>query len=181
MLPEITLQLVGKVGVWRERMRAAGQGYVWAAWLRHHSFGTIGLYVLPKPLITMEVLPHHTYIQVSGLIRPLRVLALLDDPRAEDAGTLSPLLVHVTRMTICEPATVAPPLDPRQVRVRSPGRWIGAGYLAPICHIADLACFVPQGQPPTSVLAWNRLYGVLAQVGKRHYLRYVVTHATGGR
>jgi hypothetical protein len=178
MLPEITLQLAGKVGVWRERMRVVGQGSVWAAWLRHNSFGTIGLYVLPKPLITMDVLPHHTWIQVSGLIRPLRVLALLDDPRAEDASTLSPLLVHATRMTVCEPVTVAPPLELRQVRV-GPGRRIAAGYLAPSCHIADLACFVPRGQSLAPVLAWNRLYGVLAQVGKRHYIRYVAIHGTG--
>jgi hypothetical protein len=176
MTPEISLTLVGKVGVWAQRIRADGRGSVWIAWLRHSSCGVIGIYVLPKHVARAEVLPQRVWVQAQGLLRPLRVLAREDDPRSENAMRLAPVLLHTTAVTLCPPATLPPAREPQPIQLR-PGHWIGAGYLAPARNIADVFCFLPSHPCTNATPAWNKLAGVLVRAGQHCYLRYVLTHS----
>ena len=173
MMPDIQLTLVGKIGMWGQRIRADGRGVVWVAWLRHASCGTIGIYVLPKPVALAEALPSRTWVQLRGLLQPLRVLALEDDPRSEHATTLSPLLLHATSVTASDRATPSPPREQQPIQVRS-GRWIGTGYLAWTRHIVDIACFLSAEQPTSALYPWSHPYGVVAHVDQRCYVRYVL-------
>jgi hypothetical protein len=176
MIPEIPLTLVGAIRVWKQRLCATAPGTVWITWLRHPAYGTLGIYVLPKPIAMGEALPNRTWVCVRGVLRPLRVVAMEDaDPRSERDSTQVPLLIHATSVTLCEHTTPMPSLKRQQIRVRS-GRWIGNGYLVPTQHVPDLVCLVPTEQQGRALVAWNYLYGVLKRVGRRHYLRYVLIH-----
>jgi len=176
MNAEIPLTLVGSITVWKQRLCATAPGAVWITWLRHPAYGTLGIYVLPKPIAMGEALPNRTWVCVRGVLRPLRVVAMEDaDPRSEQNSAQVPLLIHATSVTVCEHTTPMPSLKRQEIRVR-PGRWIGTGYLARTDHMPDLVCFVPTEQRSRVVLAWNHLYGVLAHLGRRHYLRYVLMH-----
>jgi len=176
MTPDIPVTLVGKLGVWGQRIRADGRGAVWVTWLRQSSCGLIGIYVLPKHVARAEVLPQRVWVQTQGLLRPLHVLALEDDPRSENAVRLAPVLLHATTITHCPAATLPPPREPQAIQL-GPGRWIGAGYLAPARNIHDLFCFLPNYPCPHTMGAWNRLAGVLVRAGQHRYLRYVLTHS----
>jgi hypothetical protein len=176
MMPDIRLTLVGKLGVWGQRIRADGRGAVWVAWLRQASCGVIGIYVLPKRVPLADALPHRVRVQAEGSLRPLRVQALADDPRAEHAVTLAPLLLHATTVTVCPPATLPPPREPQPIQL-CPGRWIGSGHLAPARNIADVFCFLPNHPGANAIWVWNKLAGVLVSAGQHRYLRYVLTYS----
>jgi len=174
MTPEIPVTLVAHLGPWGERMRMDAPGALWIAWARHSAHGLLGIYVLPKPTAPRAVLLERTWVRIQGLLRPLRVAARVDaDPRSEANVAHIPLLIHATSVIVCDRAL--PPIAPpaRHIQV-GPGRWIDGGYLAPARHLADVAVFTLTAPVRQTVLAWNRPYGVIAQVGARRYLRYVL-------
>src|SRR5262249_15008581 len=85
MLPEITVQLAGRVGRWHPRHVHGQARTVWSAWLHAPQHGILGVYVLAKPNAPLtEALPGNQWVHLRGVLRPLRVLALPDDPRAAD-------------------------------------------------------------------------------------------------
>jgi hypothetical protein len=171
MIPEIPLTLVGAINVWKQRLCAAAPGAVWLTWLWHPAYGTLGIYVLPKPIAMGEALPNRRWVCVHGVLRPLRVVAVEDaDPRSEQNSAQVPLLIHATSITACEHTTPMPSLERQEIGVR-PGRWIGNGYLVPTHHLPDLVCLVPTEQHGRGILTWNHPYGVIAHLGPHHYLR----------
>jgi hypothetical protein len=167
---------------WGTRMRTDGCGSVWVGWLRHPAYGLLGLYVLPKAVTDRPPHPDRRWVRVTGLLRPLRVLALPSaDPRSELAVTETPLLLHATSITPCRRDTPVPPPARQMIQVR-PGRWIGRGYLAPARHFADVTCFTPSSPGArATVLEWERPYGVVRAIGSWRYLRYVLTTSAGAR
>jgi hypothetical protein len=61
MMPEIAIQLAGRVGSWRPRHVRDQARSVWATWLRTAQQGTIGVYVLAKPGVRLAAaLPNST-------------------------------------------------------------------------------------------------------------------------
>lgn len=178
MRPELPLTLLGRLMGWQARQRADGRGMLWVGWLRHHHYGLLGIYI-PAPAQTPEppVSPERRWVQVSGMLQPLRVLAHpAADPRSEIAFTECPLLLHALTITPCARTTSLPPPAQQLMQVK-PGRWLGQGYLAPTRHFADLFCFTPfVPQQPAAMLTWERVYGIVRTVGTRRYLRYVLAH-----
>jgi hypothetical protein len=181
MLPEIVVQLAGRVGSWHPRHVRDQARTVWAAWLRAPRYGTIGVYVLAKPnalLELAEALPGAAWLHLRGVLRPLRVLALPDDVRAADDTASAPLLVHAVQITRARRIDAAPLLLPAPafLQVRA-GVRTEAGELAPAAHLPDLYHLAVAPHAHGQVRSWSRLCGVVAPVGSYRYLRYVVTEA----
>jgi hypothetical protein len=181
MLPEIVVQLAGRVGSWHPRHVRDQARTVWAAWLHAPRHGTIGVYVLAKPnaqLELAEALPNGAWVQLRGTLRPLRVQALLDDPRAADDAASAPLLVHAVQIRRARRIDPAPPLllAPLLLQVRV-GVRTAAGELAPAAHLPDLYHLSADAHTRGQVRSWSQLRGVVAPVGAYRYVRYVVTEA----
>jgi hypothetical protein len=136
MLPEITVQLAGRVGRWHPRHVHTQARTVWSAWLHAPQHGILGVYVLAKPNAPLtEALPGNQWVHLRGVLRPLRVLALPDDPRAADDATCAPLLVHAVQIIPARYSDLVPPLlrTPAPAQVRA-----STGALAPMAHLPDL-------------------------------------------
>jgi hypothetical protein len=177
MLPEIPIQLTGRVGSWRPRHVRDQARSVWSVWLRTAQQGTIGIYVLAKPGVRLvATLPNGAWVRVRGTIRPLRVQALGDDPRAVDDLASTPLLVHVYQVRRVRRTDSTPPLLAASVALQvRPGVQTVAGELAPVAHLPDLYHLTANGQACGQVRPWSRLRGVVALVGPHRFVRYVVT------
>jgi hypothetical protein len=180
MQPEIALTLIGRLLTWETRLLADGRGALWVGWLRHPAYGLLGIYMPPKAQAYYPPPPARRWVQVTGLLQPLRVLAHPGaDPRSEVATAETPLLLHAISIAPCVRATSLP-APARQLIHVGPGRWIGRGYLAPARHFADISCFTPTSPAgPATMLAWERPYGVVRAAGSRRYLRYVLTASAG--
>jgi hypothetical protein len=177
MLPEFTLQLAGRVGNWHPRYVHTQARAVWAAWLHTAQYGLIGVYVLPKPNVPLAMaVPHRAWVQLQGMIRPLRVQALPDDPRVAGDIASTPLLVHAVQTARVRRTAPAPPLLPHAAafQVRA-GEWTPAGYLAPAAHLPDLYHLATEAQRFDQVRLWSIVRGVVATVGSYRFLRYIVT------
>jgi hypothetical protein len=179
MLPEITVQLAGRVGTWYPRHVRDQARSVWAAWLRTAHHGIVGIYVLAKPGVRLAAaLPNGAWVQLRGDLRPLRVQALPSDPRASDDLASTPLLVHAVRIQRTRRSAVAPALLPAAaaLQVRA-GVRTAAGELAPAAHLPDLYHLAADVDAHGPVRSWSTLRGVVAPVGPYRLLRYVVTEA----
>jgi hypothetical protein len=179
MVPEITVQLSGQVGSWRPRHVCNQARTVWAAWLHAPRHGALGVYVLAKPnaqLELAEALPNDAWVRICGALRPLRVQAIGDDPRAADDVANTPLLVHAYGVTRARRVDPAPPLLPgaAALQVRA-GVRTSAGELAPAAHLPDLYHLAVGVQGRGPIRSWSTLRGVVAPVGPYRYVRYIVT------
>jgi hypothetical protein len=176
MLPEIAVQLAGRVGSWRSR-RVHGQARtVWAAWLRTTRHGIIGIYVLAKPATCLAAaLPNGAWVQLHGILRPLRVQALPDDPRATDDAASAPLLVHTVSIRRARRSAHSPPVlaAAATLQVRA-GIRTAAGDLAPAAHLPDLYHLSADARKTEQLRPWSTLCGVIAPVGPYRFLRYIV-------
>lgn len=178
MLPEITVQLAGRVGSWHPRRVADAARTVWVTWLQAPRHGTIGVYVRAKPGAAFglaETLLNGAWVLVRGLLRPLHVFAHGDDPRLFGNSELAPLLVHVVSVTRFRRRDPSPPVVDQSATllVRS-GRPIGAGLLSPAAHLADVYHLSAAGPSAGTLRRWSTLRGVVAEVGGCRYLRYVL-------
>jgi hypothetical protein len=181
MLPEITVQLAGRVTSWRPRHVRDQARKVWSAWLRAPRHGTIGVYVLAKPNVQLELaeaLPNGAWVRLRGALRPLRVLAIGDDLCAPDDVASAPLLVHAYQVRRARRIDPAPPLLPAASELQiCAGVQIAAGELSPAAHLPDLYHLTTDAHARGAVRPWSALRGVVASVGPYRYVRYIVTEA----
>jgi hypothetical protein len=179
MLPEITVELAGRLGTWHPRHVREQAQTVWATWLRTAQHGLVGIYVLAKPGVRLAAaLPNREWVQLRGTLCPLRAQALPDDPRAADDVSSTPLLVHAVSIRRARRSAHAPPLLPNAaaLQVRA-GVRTAAGQLAPAAHLPDLYHLTVDPAMPGQIRSWSTLRGIVAPIGRYRFLRYVVTEA----
>ena len=173
MWGNVTIELVGRTSYWRRRLRADGRGPIRAAWLRHPTHGTAGIYI-PEDLVgDPSLLPNRKLVYVRGVLAPIRAAALEDDPLLAEDRSVTPLVLAVQHIDLWDRVTLPTPLVPQEVRVRAP-RLIPRGYLAQTAIAPDLSFFSPSMRANGGVLSWDLLHGVLVAIGRKRYLRYVL-------
>jgi hypothetical protein len=168
------LTLTGKVARWQPRVRAERAGGIWMAWVQVPQLGPIGVYVFPKTTALAEALPQPGWVQVRGLFTPVRVYATDRDPRCADAAHLTPLLIHAVHITHANYRDAGIWVAPSTLRLGHIRR-IVTGNLAHARYQPDICALLPHGCPPTSLIHWNMLTAVMAQVGEQRYIRYLVS------
>lgn len=192
MPPGPLLTLTGKTSAWQQRLcrdprgekhkhvsQAAVQSIA-AAWLHHRTFGTVGVYFPEAPEPVALRLRRGQWLKVSGVVRPLQVGALRDDPRSVIAPAAAPLLLAVTELAILEQSPEQWPdlpqtPSPQRVRVGSP-RQLSGGLVADVLPHGDLLHWTPHGTPQERFRDWNCVYGLVTRLSDRRFLRYVLSY-----